>query len=109
MDIQVRRDRPLETGSRPNRASRKKSRIEAEMKVKVEEAMKRDIKSCAPDTDLAAIRAVARPMPDVAPVITIVCSLNLLSRTFIVQVPAVLTRVVPAVSSLVGALELTRN
>jgi hypothetical protein len=29
-------------------------------------------------------------MPDVAPVITIVCSFNLLSLTFIIQAPAVL-------------------
>lgn len=54
MDVQVRRARPLETNTRLNCAARKKDRKDVEMKVKVEEVMTRDVKSCAPDTDLAA-------------------------------------------------------
>jgi hypothetical protein len=53
MDSQVRRGMPQETDTRPNRALRKKGKKEVEMRVRVEEVMTRDVKSCAPDTDLA--------------------------------------------------------
>ena len=54
MDVQVRRDRSPKTDTGQNRALRKKSGKEVEMKVKVEELMTRDVKYCGPDTNLAA-------------------------------------------------------